>query len=82
MTSTTRRALGVGVLLAVIAVVLVANNFRSDARTTVELPPIGQVSADALEGSPAFVVHREDDTIYVLDAVGPHASFPEGSRLV
>jgi len=64
------------VLLGVTAVVLVANNFRADART-VELPPVGQVSADAVEGSPVFVVHREDDTIYVLDAVSPHASFPK-----
>ena len=63
-------------LLGVTAVVLVANNFRADART-VELPPVGQVSADAVEGSPVFVVHREDDTIYVLDAVSPHASFPK-----
>ena len=67
---------GVGVLLVAVAAVLLVDG-PSDGDGTVPLPPPDEVVAAAVDDHPVFVVHDEDGTVRVLDAVSPHSSFPK-----
>lgn len=76
MTSTIRRTAGAGVvLLTLLLAAVLTTELRGPS--TLAVPALGEVSADAVEGSPVFVVHTVDGEVYVLDAASPHAVFPK-----
>lgn len=74
-TTTSGRVTVAGVVLVVVAAVLVLN--LGDDGTTLAVPPVGQVRADAIGDVPVFVVHAPDGQVHVLDARSPHDVFPK-----
>lgn len=74
-TTTSGRVTVAGVVLAVVAAVLVLN--LGDDGTTLAVPPVGEVQADAIGDVPVFVVHAPDGQVHVLDARSSHDVFPK-----